>query len=236
MAANNPAPPDPWTDELVEVFSPRTGLGVLEWYARIADGARDALFMTFAFGMHKSFKRVYEQDDGVLRFALMEKEGNGAGLAQGRKDIARLRRLPNIVVAVGNNIPTNSFDRWLSERSKLTREARVRFVHTKFMLVDPLGASPVVVTGSANFSEASTSANEENMVVIRNSTRVADIYLGEFMRSYSHYAFREAVAIAKARGEDDWKPPFLAANASWQQDYFKPGHPRWLRRRYFAGP
>jgi len=38
-----------------------------------------------------------------------------------------------------------------------------------------------VVTGSANFSAASTNANEENMMVIRNSTRIADIYLGEFM-------------------------------------------------------
>jgi hypothetical protein len=33
------------------------------------------------------------------------------------------------------------------------------------------------------------------MLVIKNDTRVADIYLGEFMRLHSHYAFRQAVAI-----------------------------------------
>jgi len=73
------------------------------------------------------------------------------------------------------------------------------------------------------------------MVVIRGSKRVADIYLGEFMRSYSHYAFREAVAIAREKGETDWKPQFLVPDAGWQGDYFKKGTSRWLRRRYFAG-
>jgi hypothetical protein len=235
MADENPAPPDPWSDDLVHVFSPRTGLDVLEWYAKVADGAQAGLFMTFAFGMHKDFQRVYEQNDGVLRMALMEKEGNGAALAQGKLDIARIRKLPNVVVAVANSIQTNSFDRWLQERNKLTKEANVKFVHTKFMLVDPLGDAPIVVTGSANFSAASTNSNEENMMVIRNSTRIADIYLGEFMRSFSHYSFREAVAIARRKGEKDWRPQYLIPDASWQRDYFKKGSARWLRRRYFAG-
>jgi phosphatidylserine/phosphatidylglycerophosphate/cardiolipin synthase-like enzyme len=165
----------------------------------------------------------------------MEKEGNGAGLAQGKKDILRIRKLPNVVVAVGNNIVTNSFDRWLKERRQLTKEANVRYIHTKYMLIDPLGKKPVVVTGSANFSEASTNANDENMVVIRNDQRTADIYVGEFMRLYSHYAFREAVAIAQQRGQTQWQPNYLAPNDSWQADYFKPGHQRFLRRLYFAG-
>ncbi len=236
MAENNPAPPEPWNEDTTVVFSPRKGLKVLEWYAKIADSARKALFMTFAFGMHKDFQKVYEQNDGVLRFALMEKEGNGPGLAQGKKDIRRIRALPNVVVAVGNTITMNSFDRWLKERRQLTREANVRWIHTKYMLVDPLSDKPVVVTGSANFSEASTNANNENMVVIRNDQRVADIYMGEFMRLHSHYAFREAVAIAQAQGPDKkWQPKYLAPNASWQADYFTEGHQRFLRRRYFAG-
>ncbi len=235
MGENNPAPPDPWSDNLVRVFSPRSGLDVLQWYGTISDSARKGLFMTFAFGMHKDFQRVYEQNDGVLRMALMEKEGNGAGLAQGRIDISRIRKLPNVVVAVARNIELNSFDRWLQERRSLSSTDNVRYVHTKFMLVDPLGEAPVVITGSANFSEPSTNANEENMVVIRGSKRVADIYLGEFMRSYSHYAFREAVAIAKAKGEDDWKPQFLDPTDKWQSDYFRKGTSRWIRRRYFAG-
>lgn len=234
MAQHNPAPPAPWDDATIAVFSPRKGLKVLEWYAQMAASAQRALMMTFAFGMHKDFQQVYEQNDGVLRFALMEKEGNGAGLAQGKKDIRRIRALPNVVVAVGNNIRVNSFDRWLAERRSLSHEANVRYVHTKYMLVDPLSDEPLVVSGSANFSEASTNANNENMLVIRQDTRVADIYLGEFMRLYSHYAFREALGWAREQGKA-WQPNWLAPNDSWQADYFQPGTQRFLRRRYFAG-
>lgn len=235
MALNNPNPPEPWSDDLCAVFSPRSGLGVLKWYAEIANSAQKGMFMTFAFGMHDFFKQVYEQNDGVLRFALMEKEGNGSGLAQGKKDIHRIRWLPNVVVAIGNNLVLNSFDRWLKEKSKLTATANLRYIHTKFMLVDPLGKKPIVVTGSANFSEPSTNANHENMLVIRNNMRVADIYLGEFMRLHSHYAFREAVKIAQAKGDTEWKPNYLIESAKWQNDYFKPGSARFLRREYFAG-
>lgn len=237
MAEHNPAPPDPWEDASTAIFSPRTGLSVLQWYAQVAGRPRAPLFMTFAFGMHKYFQKVYEQDDGVLRIALMEKEGNGRGLEQGRKDITRIRQLPNVVVAVGNRIRTNSFDRWVQERATATGgKMNVYWIHTKYMLVDPLGDDPIVVTGSANFSEASTNANNENMLVIRNDTRVTDIYLGEFMRMYSHHAFREAVARAQAEGEEEqWKPNYLAPDDGWQTDYFTPGHQRFLRRRYFSG-
>jgi PLD-like domain len=231
MGTNNPRPPQPWDADVIDVFSPHSGQSVLNWYADVAGGAADALFMTFAFGMDQRFKTVYRKDDEVLRVALMDKEGSGSGLAQAKIDIAEIRSRPNVLVAIGNRIVTNSFDRWLAERTGLT--TNVQWVHTKFMLVDPLSASPTVVTGSANFSEASTSSNNENMLVIRSNTRVADIYLGEFMRLYSHYAFREAVAIAKAKGED-WQPQNLAPDASWQEEYFEPGTDRYLRRLYFA--
>ena len=40
--------------------------------------------------------------------------------------------------------------------------------------------------------------------MIRDDTRVADIYLGEFMRLFSHYAFRESVALAREGQGDGW--------------------------------
>jgi phosphatidylserine/phosphatidylglycerophosphate/cardiolipin synthase-like enzyme len=69
----------------------------------------------------------------------------------------------------------------------------VRYVHNKFLIVDPLSDDPIVAAGSANFSDASTRQNDENMVITRGNTRVADIYLGEFMRLYTHHAFRESL-------------------------------------------
>lgn len=235
MAANNIAPPDPWIDDQTQIFSPRVGIKVLDWYGQIAAMATKGLFMTFAFGMHPNFQKVYQQNDGVLRFALMEKEGNGPGLVQAKQDIQRIRNLPNVVVAIANNLTMNSFDRWLKELPGLP-QTHVKYIHTKYMLVDPLGDHPIVVTGSANFSKASTDTNNENMLIIRNDQRVADIYLGEFMRCYTHYAFREAVAIAlKRHPAKPWEPNYLAPDDSWQPDYFTQDHPRFFRRRYFAG-
>jgi phosphatidylserine/phosphatidylglycerophosphate/cardiolipin synthase-like enzyme len=237
LRTNNVAPPNPWNENTTAVFSPHSGLAVLDWYATIAQTGQLPLMMTFPFGMNSRFQQVYEQNDDVLRIALLEKEGNGAGLAQGRIDIRRIRQRRNVVMAVGNNISVNSFDRWLAARRQLTQDANIRYVHTKYMLVDPLGSQPVVITGSANFSGPSTNENDENMLIIRNDTRVADIYVGEFMRLYSHYAFREAVAIALAEGEDPqtWRPSQLIPDPSWQADYFAAGNSRFLRRRYFAG-
>jgi phosphatidylserine/phosphatidylglycerophosphate/cardiolipin synthase-like enzyme len=234
----NPAPPAPGAThpDTVAFFSPRRGLRLLDWYAALAGQAQEALFMTFAFGMHKSLLAVYDRTDPVLRFALMEKEGTGSGLAQARIDIRRVRRRPNVLIAIGGRIVTNRFDRWLREIDRVVAEAHVLWIHTKYMLVDPLGDAPVVVTGSANFSEASTDTNDENMLVIRNDRRVADIYLGEYMRLFSHYAFREAVRIHfEQTGEvEDWKPNFLVPDPSWQAEYFQDGHDRAMRRRYFA--
>jgi phosphatidylserine/phosphatidylglycerophosphate/cardiolipin synthase-like enzyme len=109
------------------------------------------------------------------------------------------------------------------------------------MLVDPLSDHPIVVTGSANFSDASTRTNDENMLVIKDNTRAADIYLGEYMRLYSHYAFREAVRIFLDRNPnataDDMKQGFLIENGDWTTPYFDPTDrsARMARRLYFAG-
>jgi PLD-like domain len=47
-----PAPPQqPSSDEVVAVFSPRSTLDALDWYAKLAGDAERALFTTFAFGM-----------------------------------------------------------------------------------------------------------------------------------------------------------------------------------------
>lgn len=240
----SPAPPAPWNAETTTVFSPRgTDLDALDWYAQIAGGAENGLFMTFAFGLHEKFKAVYRKDDSVLRMALLEKEGNNPKtIEQDKKDIQQIRNRPNVVVAIGNRIVTNAFDRWLAEMSKVTPHVNVYWIHTKYMLVDPLGASPIVVVGSANFSKASTDTNDENMLVIRGHTRIADIYFGEYVRLYTHYAFREAVKWymdkEKKGTPEAWHPQYLIDDDSWMTPYFDAADrsARFARRQYFAGP
>jgi phosphatidylserine/phosphatidylglycerophosphate/cardiolipin synthase-like enzyme len=226
------------------IFSPRnTSLDALNWYAQLAGGANEALFMTFAFGMHELFKDVYRNDDSILRMALMEKAFASPKVKdRDEKDIQQIRNRPNVIVAIGNRIKTNAFDRWLAEIDRIVRQLHVYWIHTKYMLVDPLGDEPIVVSGSANFSKASTDTNDENMLIIKGDKRIADIYFGEYMRLFSHYSFREAVKWAKEHEDVDpkeWTPQFLKEEDFWMDDYFeeKGKQPdRFYRRKYFSGP
>ena len=98
------------------------------------------------------------------------------------------------------------------------------YIHSKFLLSDPLGADPIVVTGSANFSDASTNENDENMLVIRGNQRVADIYFTEFNRLFNHYYFRSVVESQKRRDPNVNMDAslFLAEGDAWL-DKYKPG-------------
>jgi phosphatidylserine/phosphatidylglycerophosphate/cardiolipin synthase-like enzyme len=96
------------------------------------------------------------------------------------------------------------------------------------MLVDPLGDDPMVIAGSANFSAPSTDQNDENMLIVRGNRRVAEIYLGEFMRLYSHHAFRESLTFQDANAT-----PKPLRTDDWWRNYFG-GSSRSLRREFFA--
>lgn len=239
--ANSPAPTNLARDSMTPVFSPRGNADALTWYADLAASAQNALFMTFAFGMNPLFRGVYSRDDAILRMALMEKEWTGKNKEVQIAAIRALQRRSNVVIAVGNRIPLTGFDQWLAELDRIVDQVNIHWIHTKFMLVDPLSDDPVVVTGSANFSLPSTTANDENMLVIRGSRRVADIYLGEFFRLHAHYAFRQAVRIFLDEHPNktpaDFAQRFLVDDDDWTEDYFTPDdrNGRYVRRRYFSG-
>jgi phosphatidylserine/phosphatidylglycerophosphate/cardiolipin synthase-like enzyme len=182
------------------------------------------------------FKEVYRDGRAPLRYALMEKLlGPGVraeDVEAATAEMVALRRKPENLFAVGSQLSFNQFDRWLGE--KLTGlNTHVKYIHTKFMVIDPLGEDPIVVTGSANFSAASTNKNDENMLLIRGNQRVADIYLGEYMRLWDHYAFREWAT--RRRGSQDVQAfGHLDSTDSWWGRYFGDG-PQSRRRQYFAG-
>ena len=82
-------------------------------------------------------------------------------------------------------------------------------------------ARVIVVTGSANFSDASTTENDENMIIIRGDRRVADIYFTEFNRLFFHYYFRSVLeALATAKTPRQGKSLFLdESGTEWVKDY-----------------
>ncbi len=57
------------------------------------------------------------------------------------------------------------------------------YIGSKFMLIDPLCTSPLVLTGSANFSTNSSTKNgDQNQLFVVGERDVTDVSLGEFMR------------------------------------------------------
>jgi phosphatidylserine/phosphatidylglycerophosphate/cardiolipin synthase-like enzyme len=214
------------------LFSPRKNLDALDWYAELAKNAQEGLFMTFAFGMNDIFKDVYANGAAPMRMALMEKKIRGMRPGPKRdaeeKKIDDLRKMDENIFAIGGYIRTNQIGGWLKESLTLLN-SHVRYVHNKFMLVDPLSDDPIVIAGSANFSDASTRRNDENMVITRGNTRVADIYLVEFMRLYTHHAFREYIQ----NSGDQLPTPKPLRTDDWWKGYFGQTQ-RSTRRKFFA--
>jgi phosphatidylserine/phosphatidylglycerophosphate/cardiolipin synthase-like enzyme len=235
ISARTPLPGIPLRPGTTQVFSPRVDLEALQWYASRAKEAKDALFMTFAFGMHDLFQDAYKNGKARLRYALMEKMSGPTKSEAQRKaneaKIVALRKMEDNKFAVGSYLSKSTFDRWLAERLS-GLNANVRYLHTKYMLVDPLGKEPIVVSGSANFSEASTLDNDENMLIVSSYSRIADIYLGEFMRLYNHFAFRDW--LSHHPNQDESKVSHLDEKDVWWKAYFG-GSFASRQREYFAG-
>jgi phosphatidylserine/phosphatidylglycerophosphate/cardiolipin synthase-like enzyme len=235
VEALSPVPPDLRAVRrgTTAVFSPRQGNSVLESYAALLDTAERHGCVTLAFGIGAPFKRLLADntpDDGIV-FLLLE-----------RKDVpdprnpsafVRINASNNVYKAWGSFLRDPVYQ-WARETNAgmLGLNRHVSYIHSKFMLVDPLSADPIVVTGSANFSEASTEENDENMLVIRGSRRVADIYLTEFNRLFNHYYFRSVIESVGRRSASDGSL-FLVEDASWQEKY-APGTLRAKRLRLFA--
>jgi phosphatidylserine/phosphatidylglycerophosphate/cardiolipin synthase-like enzyme len=91
----------------------------------------------------------------------------------------------------------------------------IDYVHNKIILIDSLSGSPTVITGSANYSENSTTKNDENTLVVKGDKRVADIYFTEYVRLFDHFSFREWMN----ENPEDFKP-FLDETGSWINKYF----------------
>lgn len=197
-----------------EWFSPRSGLQLLEWYAAQAVSASSLVCATFAFGINKAFVPLFQTPFPGLRYALLDSAGT---TDQAKQTVLELRKRSDNRFAIGNYLVTNKFDKWVHEKlTGLNRHAR--YIHTKYLLIDPLGDDPIVISGSANFSDASTRDNDENMLVIRGDKTVTDIYVTEFFRLWNHYAFREW-----ATSQTDMSsahPQFLKPDDSWRNIYF----------------
>lgn len=61
-------------------------------------------------------------------------------------------------------------------------------MHHKFLIVDAASASPLVVTGSANFTTAGLEQNHNHVVLVRGSAPLAAAFQGQFDQLFRHCA------------------------------------------------
>jgi len=225
-----PAPKSiPPSDRMLTLYSPRDDkktVETLHWYADLMDSAQRILCMTFAFNLDEVFSNVLLHKNDTLRYAVFDKNLE--------TDVEnQIDQVHNTVIAAGAKLDAGDLKNFGFE--KLTGFNKNQYIHDKFMLVDPLGDDPIVVTGTANFSGPSQYANDENMVVIRGNKRVADIYFGEFMRIFDHLYSRYIVGKMKKLGIHDPDAGFLKEQSKdWVPQNFQKGR-KDLRRRYFMG-
>jgi hypothetical protein len=219
-AATKIPPGKPRAGSLTTVFSPRDSLEALEWYAKLMDGAKQSVFLTAAFGVSEQLRTVFERDRDYLRYLLLDNTQGG---------IDTIRRDQDNLISVGGEIGTGGWHQWVEE--KLTNlNKHVEYIHTKYMLVDPLSDDPIVISGSANFSKASTTDNDENMLVIRGDQPVADVYLTEFMRLFTHYRLRGRAGV-----KPDQKAPGPGAPARSRSKLYLRDDDSWARPFYVSG-
>jgi phosphatidylserine/phosphatidylglycerophosphate/cardiolipin synthase-like enzyme len=226
QATPTPSGPPP-QNSVLPLFSARDekdSIATLQWYAdRMAEAQRLVCF-TVAFGIDEVFQKVISAENDVLRYIVKDDDlGDGETIGHDR----------DVLFAGGGRLEEGVLKNFLGERDNPLN--RNDYIHTKFMLVDPLGKDPLVVSGSANFSRPSQRINDENMLVIRGDTRVADIYLGEFMRIFDHHYARYVVRRLREEGQSDPSAGYLKDTAAaWVRPHFDPRSYKAKRRRYFT--
>ena len=102
-------------------------------------------------------------------------------------------------------------------------------IHHKFIVIDAETESPVIYTGSANMSGNSVFNNDENLLEIKGSPRMAHIYLAEFLRLYEHYRAR-ARFIASKLGGTSSSSFELQKDRGWAEKHYTPGTPEYKAR------
>jgi phosphatidylserine/phosphatidylglycerophosphate/cardiolipin synthase-like enzyme len=199
------------TDQLAEnsissFFSPRNTFNMLDVYTELVEGATEMACGIFPFNIDQRFQDAFNAEKDFPRYIIVDKISNEFQPNDRDLDIA------------GGSYIKSEVDQWVKEKSAAsTFYGGTDFVHNKLLIIDPLGQSPKIVVGSANFSEPSTTGNDENMLVIKGSQfkREADIYLTEFIRLFDHFNFREWLNSAPTEFK-----PFLEEGSTWVNKYF----------------
>lgn len=200
-------------------FSPRTGGADLREFVEIIEAAqKDVLFVT-AFSLPDSILNALlgKPNDDILRYGLQNTASRITGFHADRTAEFAATALLN-----------TGLEGWLRENMKGQKGNLL--VHTKAVVTDFTTDMPMIISGSHNLSASASNGNDENYLIIRGDTDLADRYGLELLRFYENYRFRY---FAKKLALKQVSP--LAVDDSWTNDYYVEGDLRQLSRLRFAG-
>jgi phosphatidylserine/phosphatidylglycerophosphate/cardiolipin synthase-like enzyme len=214
--AKNPIDPG---QKLFAGFSPRTGKTDLAEFINIINAAdRDLLFAT-AFKLPEDVLNALlgAANDPVLRYGIQNTASRITGF---HADRTAEFTTPALL--------SSGLEGWVKEGLRGQRGNLL--VHTKAIVTNFTTDNPVVISGSHNLSVPASNGNDENYLIMRGDTDLADRYGLEILRFYEHYRFRYYAKKLKLKVA---RP--LEIDDSWTDDYYAAGHIKELARLRFAG-
>jgi phosphatidylserine/phosphatidylglycerophosphate/cardiolipin synthase-like enzyme len=112
---------------------------------------------------------------------------------------------------------------WVPELRKLDKTHAM--VHSKVIVIDPFGTSPVVMTGSHNLGPKASGTNDDNLIIVEGDRRLAEAYAVTLAAIHGQYRWRQRLLQgSRWRGlqdDDDWqddyftKPELVAESRFW---------------------
>jgi phosphatidylserine/phosphatidylglycerophosphate/cardiolipin synthase-like enzyme len=216
ITQNNPMDP---AQALFAGFSPRSDGSDLKAFIDVIGGAdKDLLFAT-AFQLPQQIMDALlgNEHDDVLRFGI---QNNGSEITGFHGD-----RTADFIAKA---MLSKGLEGWIKEN--LRQHKGSLLVHLKLIVANFTTDNPTIISGSHNLSVPASNGNDENYLIIRGDTDLADRYGLELLRFYDHYRFRYyakklKLKIARPLSPDD----------SWTEPYFRKGHLKALDRVRFAG-
>jgi phosphatidylserine/phosphatidylglycerophosphate/cardiolipin synthase-like enzyme len=243
-------PPNAPTMPISEFFSPRIADNMLDWYAERISDASQMTMMTIPFNVAPTILSGLEKTGQAMRFVILEDAPTKDVLDAEKANRGRLlfsngalmnKSFQKIKSQFGGAkvapIPNSPLDKWFvdEELDRPTNKGHVFFIHSKVLLIDPMSDDPLVCSGSANFSTNSLIANDENMLLIRGDTRVADIYMTELDRLFRHFYARDVINKLAKDGSTT-NPLWLDTTNGWVTENYKTGGYKSNRRQLFFPP
>jgi phosphatidylserine/phosphatidylglycerophosphate/cardiolipin synthase-like enzyme len=216
ITTNNPINP---SDELFVGFSPRTGRADLSEFCNIINHTNKDVLFARAFKLPEEILDALlgKDSDSVLRFGIQNSKSRITGY---HADKTAEFTTPALL--------TTGLEGWVKEGLKGQRGNLL--IHTKAVVANFTTEDPIIISGSHNLSVSASKDNDENYLILRGDTDLADRYGLEILRFYEHYRFRYYAKLLKF---NKVKP--LANDNSWLKEYYAPGNLKKLARLRFAG-